>query len=421
MSKISVLMPVYNVKKYLKQSLDSLLNQSYKDYEIICVDDGSTDGSGEMLDDYARRYDCIKVKHKVNTGYGNSMNVAASLAKGEYLAILEPDDFLENDCFKEIISVFEKNRDVDFVKCDYWEYKNQSSTYVRIVEKRNLYNRIISGEEKNELLLANHIAHWSAIYKIEFVEKNKLFYNETPGASYQDLGFWFLSTLYASKIYLFDKAFYHYRCDNPTSSMNNQAKVDCSMKEYDFILEKALKYCNINEFAPYYTRCRTAAVIDTYKRIAEKYRADYLRSVHDDFSRLLKDGILNSDRLSNEEMVVYRALLEEPGLVCDRKKSELMRFHKAISSHDTLFIYGAGNIALFIYRLMKEEERKKIAAFVVTTIKQEIEIDHIPVTEFLKKIDKNALYIVSVSERYRDEVIDNMIANDINDIFCFEV
>ena len=96
MPQISVLVPVYNVECYLEQCLESLVKQSFKDIEMICVDDGSTDCSGLILDRYAASDSRIRVIHKQNTGYGDSMNVALDCARGEYIAILESDDYAKD-------------------------------------------------------------------------------------------------------------------------------------------------------------------------------------------------------------------------------------------------------------------------------------------------------------------------------------
>ena len=92
MAKVSVIVPVYNVQEYLAECMESILTQTLQDIEIICVDDGSTDRCVEMLDDYARQDQRVKVIHKSNTGYGNTMNVGMRAAEGEYIGIVESDD-----------------------------------------------------------------------------------------------------------------------------------------------------------------------------------------------------------------------------------------------------------------------------------------------------------------------------------------
>ena len=102
MSKVSVIIPVYNVEKYLPECLDSVIKQTLKDMEIICVDDGSTDSSGKIIDEYAAKDNRIVVIHKQNGGYGQSCNKGLDIAKGEYVAILEPDDFVDEHMYEDL-------------------------------------------------------------------------------------------------------------------------------------------------------------------------------------------------------------------------------------------------------------------------------------------------------------------------------
>ena len=121
MPKISVIVPVYNVEKYLNQCIDSLLDQTFTDYEVICIDDGSTDDCGRILDAYAKQ-DCrFRVVHKPNSGYGKSMNVGLQLAKGEYIAIVESDDFVEEDMLENLYHAA-INSDADVVRGRYFRH-----------------------------------------------------------------------------------------------------------------------------------------------------------------------------------------------------------------------------------------------------------------------------------------------------------
>ena len=108
MIKISVVVPIYNVEKYLAQCLDSILEQSLKDIEIICINDGSKDSSLEILKNYAQKNARILITDKENTGYGNSLNIGISSAQGEYIAIIEPDDFISKKCLK-IYTILQNN------------------------------------------------------------------------------------------------------------------------------------------------------------------------------------------------------------------------------------------------------------------------------------------------------------------------
>ena len=119
MPKISILVPVYNVEQYLEKCLDSVIRQTFADIEIICMDDGSSDASGDILDQYADKDERIRVVHKKNSGYGNTMNQAIALAKGEYIGIVESDDYIADNMYEQLYQLAECYK-VDFVKSDFY-------------------------------------------------------------------------------------------------------------------------------------------------------------------------------------------------------------------------------------------------------------------------------------------------------------
>ena len=121
MPKVSIVVPIYNVEKYLKDCLESLINQTFKDIEIICVDDGSTDSSGLICDEYAQDDARIKVIHKQNAGYGSAINRGIVEATGKYVAILESDDYAEKTMYEDLYNLAEKYQ-ADLIKCDWFSY-----------------------------------------------------------------------------------------------------------------------------------------------------------------------------------------------------------------------------------------------------------------------------------------------------------
>ena len=130
MPKISVIVPVYNVERYLPQCLDSILAQTLTDIEIICVDDGSTDESGRILDRYADLDKRLVVFHGPNAGYGAAMNTGLFAATGEYIGIVESDDSILPQMYETLYAAAVKD-DLDLVKSDavYWlESRNYFKT-----------------------------------------------------------------------------------------------------------------------------------------------------------------------------------------------------------------------------------------------------------------------------------------------------
>ena len=119
--KVSIVVPIYNVERYLAQCLDSIIAQTLQDIEIICVNDGSTDSSAEIIDSYAQKDPRIRVITKQNTGYGNSMNIGFDAAQGEYVGIVESDDYADKEMFETLYRIA-KGNDLDVVKSGYYFY-----------------------------------------------------------------------------------------------------------------------------------------------------------------------------------------------------------------------------------------------------------------------------------------------------------
>ena len=146
MPKISILVPIYNVEKYLRECLESILAQTLKDTEIICINDGSTDSSPEILEEYRKKDSRIKIINKSNSGYGASMNMGFQFATADYIGIVESDDFVKPEMFEELYLIAQKNN-ADIVKSDYYDYITTSNQARRagIVGSR-ISNKIISAK-----------------------------------------------------------------------------------------------------------------------------------------------------------------------------------------------------------------------------------------------------------------------------------
>ena len=119
--KVSVIVPIYGVEKYLHQCIDSILAQTLKEIEIILVDDGSPDKCPQIVDEYAKKDERIIAVHQTNGGYGRAVNHGIKLATGEYMAIVEPDDWIDADMYATLYE-HAKQYDVDVVKGPYYDY-----------------------------------------------------------------------------------------------------------------------------------------------------------------------------------------------------------------------------------------------------------------------------------------------------------
>lgn len=241
-SKIDVIVPVYNAGKYLAQCLDSLVTQSLQEIQIICVNDGSTDVSAEIIQRYARMDSRICVIEQQNKGYGAAVNHGLSVTQAEYIGIVEPDDFVDPVCFDTLFRLSTACGGVDITKCAYNEYYDAPNGTHNIrpsasstVETHLSPFRIAQYPE----LLIYHPSIWSAIYKRTFLEENGLRFIEAPGAAWIDNPFFISSLCLAQKIVWSNERHYYYRKTNPESSSNLK---DCSIP-----LLRALDILNVVE------------------------------------------------------------------------------------------------------------------------------------------------------------------------------
>ena len=229
---ISVLVPICNVEHYLAQCLDSLCAQTFSDFEVICINDGSTDGSRDIIQRYLDADERFRVIDKPNSGYGASMNLGLDNALGEYVAILESDDFFEPNALELLHAAAEKNGS-DVVKADFWRYW---SVPTERKEPFHIIDSIQVGKTMSPLddiaIFFRKPSIWSALYRRSFLQKNQIRFLETPGASYQDAGFNFKVWASAEKATFLADEILYYRQDNEKSSVNSAAKVYCVCDEY---------------------------------------------------------------------------------------------------------------------------------------------------------------------------------------------
>lgn len=314
MVKVSIVVPVCNVERYLKECLDSILKQSLKDIEIICVDDGSKDSSLDILRTYEKKDKRIKVITKPNAGYGHTMNVGMDAAKGEYIGIVESDDWVEKNMFKDLYNVAKKH-DADIVKSDYYEFSTvvkKEQVYIMTPLSEKYYNKVMSAND-TESIYHFRMNTWTGIYRTSFLRKYGIKHNETPGASYQDNGFWFKTISLGQRIVFVDNAYYHYRQDNPNSSINNKSKVFCMCDEYDYIrkfleenprlLKKHLEVFLAKKYFNYFY---------TYTRIAREHKKVFLERFAKEFNESYAKGEFDDNLLSKPNMEVLKRIMEDP-------------------------------------------------------------------------------------------------------------
>lgn len=219
-TNLSVIIPVFNTEKYLKECLDSILAQNFENMEILCINDGSTDKSEKILKDYEADNKNIRVISQKNLGYGAAVNVGIREATGKYISIIEPDDYIEPEMYATLYGKACKYN-LDVINGDYRNfYENGTEKVfrkVKVLQNYAEYGRLLN-IETSESLMQQTFINPAGLYKRKFLFENDILLNETPGASFQDRGFSFFTMLLASRVMMVDVPFYNYRRTNSASS-----------------------------------------------------------------------------------------------------------------------------------------------------------------------------------------------------------
>ena len=230
MKKVSVIVPVYNVEKYLIKSVDSLVNQTLEDIEIIVVNDGSTDNSKKIIETYKKKYpNKIKYLEKPNGGLSDARNFGMPHATGEYIAFLDSDDYVELNTYEKMYNKA-KEENADMVECDFiWEYPNK-----RKIDTGIIYNG------KKEMLTYARVVAWNKLIKRALLEKNKI---EFPkGLRYEDVEFFYKMIPYYNKVSFVKEPLIHYiQRESSISKVQNERT-----KEIFEVLNNVIEYYKKN-------------------------------------------------------------------------------------------------------------------------------------------------------------------------------
>ncbi len=211
MPEVSVVVPVYNVAEYLPKCIDSILNQTFEDYEVILVNDGSTDSSPEILAAYAEKDPRIRVLNKKNGGLSDARNEGMKLASGTYISFIDSDDFIEPDMLK-ICTNNLKQYDADIVIFDYYQYY-QATGSREVIRNQFQPGRVYSLSDTPQLLTGIANAAWNKVYRKTLFTDHAITY--PWGCLYEDLGTTYRLLARAEKIVFADVPLYDYLKDRP--------------------------------------------------------------------------------------------------------------------------------------------------------------------------------------------------------------
>lgn len=310
---ISVVIPVYNAGPFLREALDSLLAQTFGDFEAIAVNDGSTDNSLEILQEYAARDSRIRILDGPNGGYGKAMNRGMDAATGKYMAILEPDDFLPREAYAILIPLAEQHR-LDVVRgthCSFYVESNER-LYQYMIHKRCAGDVFCPRKELPGVFAEGpHI--WTGLYNLSFLREHEIRFHESAGASYQDTGFFFLSAAHAERYMISDSVTYMYRTDNPGSSVNNLGnKRYMIIAEYNYIQQRLKSTPSIwNVVRKQFYENRLVGILWVCENLPATEIPGFLEYASNSINDWALDEVMPFSRKRYEHMMAYGKDYEE--------------------------------------------------------------------------------------------------------------
>ncbi len=453
---ISVILPVHNTKRYIEQCIDSILNQTYDDIEILAID-SSTDETTDIIKGYLNQTNKIRHILDPNGSYGYKLNLGIAEAKGDYLAIVDSDDYIMPDMLKTLLGEVEENQ-LDFVKSDFAEFKIDGDKEVVFNHMNNMwdptyYDQIIDFKEHEELLNMISVSIWTGLYRTDFVRDNKIKLHESPAASFQDTGFSVFTHVYANRVKYINKAFYKYRTDNADSSVKSQKKYKMIADEWRWIESQLrergvssniMMQIHLKKYSSYFWNydrltdmARAMFSCYIFEEIQEEYIArnnkkycpeflrnqirEYLLSKVDyekittDFEKLdaiLSKGnvVLASAGVLGKRVIEYDAIKDINGIVdiCDAKEASFIVEGKERVVKKYADVDFAGRDIILANKNHYEEIKK-------TLVNNGADESRIHVFEYFMKYPNDYSYDVSVivpvynASKYLSECIDSLV------------
>lgn len=312
--KISVIIPIYNVEKYLRRCLDSIVGQTLEELEILCIDDGSTDGSRSILQEYANKDERIQILTQKNAGAGAARNHGMRIAKGKYLSFLDSDDFFEKDMLEKAYHLAEQDQ-ADFVVYKSDQYHTEADNFVQVswvVHQSEIppyhpfnYRQMTCNVFKVFVGWA-----WDKLYRRDFVEQHELKFQEQRTSN--DMLFVFSALVLAKKIAVVPEILAHQRRDAKDSlSKTRENSWQCFYHALSALKERLIKESLYRELERDFINYALHACLWNYNTLSEPVKSmlgDKLREEW--FKELGIDGKAEEYFYSNQEFKEYEQLVK---------------------------------------------------------------------------------------------------------------
>ncbi len=380
MAKVSVIMPSLNVALYIRECMDSVLSQTLGDIELVCVDAGSTDGTWEILKEYASGDERVRLIRSDQRSYGYQMNLGIRESVGEYIGIVETDDLVGPGMYESLYAIA-KEHDADIVKSDFDIFTESNDgarlgvTYSLHRMNRLDYGKVYSCDDYINERIKPECYIWNAIYKREFLTGNGVRFNESPGACFQDFSFRYQTCYQADRIIATDSIGYQYRRGNTGASTYNPELVGYNLRETGYVLDvfgqrgllndrtgRAL-VAEITEFAfwPYMDMLKwSEASKDT-----EASYAGYRKL----FKEFIDKGWLGMETVNPDLWMSVDLLLEGTDIymgyakvVAGIEREKIEKYLTTVRAHKDVIIYGSGVRGKAIYVFLKNSGMDNIRA-----------------------------------------------------------
>lgn len=246
--KISVIMPSLNVGDYMEECLSSVLNQTFENIEIICVDAGSTDDTLDIIQRHKKEDNRIKILNSDKKSYGHQMNLGINASQGTYISIVETDDYIEEDMLEKLYS-YSENDSVDIIKGNFNYVNDYDKNNIQIIRDNSKIKLTCDNTFKlteQPLFIEGHPSIWAGIYLKKFLTRNNITFMEVPKGGWVDNPFFYETAIKADKIRYIEDCVYNYRITNPNSSSNDLGEDTLPMKRI-LNIYNILKENNVND------------------------------------------------------------------------------------------------------------------------------------------------------------------------------
>lgn len=330
-----MIIPIYNSEKYLKKCLDSIINQTYRNIEIILINDGSTDNSGYICEEYAQKDSRIKVENIKNSGVSKARNLGISLSTGDYITFIDADDYIKENTVEKINTIIAKD-DIDLIKYSYYKVAGKIKKRYQFTIKEN--TKIMQDNYKEEVIkylyLTNDLGNvWNCFFKKDIINRLQFDISLKYG---EDRKFMIEALMNSNSIYFNSDAYYYYNI-NPNSAINNMSEEKSYMKLFNVMKSN----------------------LSTYKLLEnnDKNKEQITKIVKED----LEYHIINYLKLNT-----YDSYKNELNLLLNKKElNEQLNYFKEMTNQDIEFLFSKEYFLTLKRKRLKNKIKNRIKKIIL--------------------------------------------------------